>query len=260
MPVESSQLRQESSPAPTLTEQFSTAAASARNSNAVHEVIRQVWRANAEGLVTDDDAQRIAEEASTRRASLAARTAFPAPPIARPKPKRHCRSPDREKSRLRARMLAAGRYAPATIAQHFTTTENAALAIVCQEIRAKQACTLPIDAIAARSGGSRTTVKRMFREADRLGLLDIKERRIPGRKSDTNVIRAQALELKAWLHWESIGVQKRTTTETPIKTLSASLTKAAPKAPSITLEKPFGELTRQERADLLRRTIGKIVA
>lgn len=260
MPVESSQPRQESSPALTLAEQFSTAAASARNSNAVHDIITKVWGAYAEGLLDEHEAQRAVEQATARKAAIAERSR-PNQPFTNPPPKKlHCKSPDRERSNQRARRLAASRDVPDTIRQHYPTGENAALAIIAFEIRQRQVCTLPNDQIAARAGVSRSTVQRALRQSQRLGHLSIKERRIPGRKNDTNIVRIISLEWNAYLHWQTIGCQKRSTTETPLKTRSASLTKEAPKAPSITLEKPFGELTRQERADLLRRMIGKSVA
>lgn len=256
----SPQQQAKSSTSSTLADQFALAAASARNSTAVHHVICQVWRANREGLLADEDAQRIAETATGRRAALATRTAFTPPPVAPPKRKRHCTSPDREKSRLTARKWAAGRHVPATIAQHFPTTELAALAFVCERLRAQQVCTTYIDRIAAETGGSRTTVKRMQREAVRLGILDVQERRIPGRKNETNVITARALDLIAWLHWVPIGGQQRPTTRNYEKTPSVKVTTPAPKQHAIVLDKPFSELTRQERADLLRRTIGKLCA
>jgi len=53
---------------------------------------------------------------------------------------------------------------------------------------ARGACVLPVDAIAALAGCSRTSVKNALRQAKLLGLILVKERRIPGRKSLTNIV------------------------------------------------------------------------
>jgi DNA-binding MurR/RpiR family transcriptional regulator len=49
------------------------------------------------------------------------------------------------------------------IAASFTPGEQAALAVVAREVQARQVCVLPIDAIAALAGVSRSTVKNALR-------------------------------------------------------------------------------------------------
>ena len=64
------------------------------------------------------------------------------------------------------------------------------------------ACVLPVDAIAALAGCSRTTVKNAMRQAKLLGLLLVKEWRIPGLPSLTNVVRIVS---KDWIGWLKLG-------------------------------------------------------
>ena len=63
-------------------------------------------------------------------------------------------------------------------------------------------CVLPVDAIAALAGCSRTSVKNALRQARLLGLILVKERRIPGRKSLTNIV---SIISKEWLGWLKLG-------------------------------------------------------
>ncbi len=54
-----------------LADQFTAAAAAARNTDAVDEIARLTWRAHAEGQILDADAEAISEAAQARRAVLA---------------------------------------------------------------------------------------------------------------------------------------------------------------------------------------------
>ena len=77
---------------------------------------------------------------------------------------------------------------PSKIAVGFTVGELAVLTVVGRQIQRGGACSLHIDAIAALAGVCRTVVKNALRAARAGGLLLVRERRIPGRKSLTNVI------------------------------------------------------------------------
>jgi hypothetical protein len=94
---------------------------------------------------------------------------------------------------------------PAKIAANFTISELAVLTVVGRQIQRGGACSLHIDAIAALAGCERTTVKNALRAARAGGLLLVKERRIPGRKSLTNVITMISQEWEAWLRLGGIG-------------------------------------------------------
>jgi hypothetical protein len=102
------------------------------------------------------------------------------------------------------------------LAAKFTTGEMSALAVVVRQFQQRQVCVLPIDAIAALAGVSRRTTQRALREAERLGLVHIREQRIPEQKSLPNVVRVISPE---WLNWlrrgpGAIGRQKRRPTDT----------------------------------------------
>jgi hypothetical protein len=66
---------------------------------------------------------------------------------------------------------------PPALAARFTVGELAVLRIVGDEVRARKVCGLHLDAIAARAGVSRSTAKNAIREAKRLGLVEVQERR-----------------------------------------------------------------------------------
>ena len=53
-----------------LAEQFLAAAAGARNSTALDETARLLWRAHSEGHIPDADAEAVSEALQARRSSL----------------------------------------------------------------------------------------------------------------------------------------------------------------------------------------------
>ena len=91
---------------------------------------------------------------------------------------------------------------PAKIAASFTMAELAVLTVVARQCQRTGVCTLHIDAIAALAGCCRTVVKNALRQARLLGLLLVKERRIPGLPSLTNVVRIVS---KDWIGWLKLG-------------------------------------------------------
>jgi hypothetical protein len=66
------------------------------------------------------------------------------------------------------------------------------------EVRKHGVCSLPIPAIAALSGVHRTTVQNALRQARRLKLATVQERRCRGQASLTNIVRIISQE---WLTW-----------------------------------------------------------
>ena len=77
---------------------------------------------------------------------------------------------------------------PPALASRFTTGELAVLRIVADEFQARQICCLCLDAIAARAGVSRTLAKNAIKQARRLGMVEVRERRRTGAKSLPNVV------------------------------------------------------------------------
>ena len=61
--------------------------------------------------------------------------------------------------------------------ERFNRKELSALAVVTAECAQRGACALTLDAIGALAGVSRTTVRNALREARRLGLVEVEERR-----------------------------------------------------------------------------------
>ena len=175
--------------------------------NHLAELARSIWQAHGAGVLDDASAQAAAEllHARQRAATPApvpdafktARAAFPA--------RRVQRSPDRARSIERRRRLAASGPLPPTLASAFTTGELAALRIVGDEVRAHGVCALHLDAIAARAGVCRTTAQNAIREARRLGMVVVQERRRRGQPSATNIVRIISAEWRTWLRLADKG-------------------------------------------------------
>jgi len=143
-------------------------------------------------------------------------------PEAGSKPKSGLCSPHRLRPPVRSaaverrrRWAAAGRMPP-SIAAHFTTGEQAALAVVAVEVTKRNACSMAIGAVAALAGVSESTVKRALRHARAIGLLLIKERRLSRYRNDTNVVTVISREWLTWLELRRSGggVQSRPGTNT----------------------------------------------
>ncbi|MCJ2053939.1 hypothetical protein [Methylobacterium sp. J-070] len=98
----------------------------------------------------------------------------------------------------RRRRLACSGPMPPALASRFTTGQLAVLRVVGDEMARNGACSLCIDAIAARAGVCRRLAQAAIRLAEGDGLLTIQERRHQGRKSDPNVVRIISRE---WLQW-----------------------------------------------------------
>lgn len=125
------------------------------------------------------------------------------------------RSPNRERSLRRRRRLAMSGPMPPGLACHFTVGELAAMRIIGDECRDKGRCVEFNDAIAARAGVSVSTVKRALRQARKLGLVAVTERKITGTRNDSNVVRVISGAWLAWLQHKLIktGVQNWPTTD-----------------------------------------------
>jgi hypothetical protein len=116
------------------------------------------------------------------------------------------RSASRQASIERRRRQAMSVVVPVRIAASFTMAELAVLTVIARQCQRGGTCSLHIDAVAALSGCCRRTVQTAMRAAERLGLLHIRERRVPGRKSLTNVVKVISPE---WLDWLRIGGCKK---------------------------------------------------
>lgn len=183
-----------------LAEQIAGALAAARTGRVLDDVARVLWRAAAEGVIGEKDAGRLGEEIEARRAALRERSATHQPLRGLGRNRRpSCRSPDRARSLDRRRRLVAAGWLPPQVAAAFTLAQQAALAIIAQQVARRGSCVLPIDAIAAIAGTSRTIVKDAVREAARLGLLTVTERRQTAWRNLPNLVRITASSWVAWL-------------------------------------------------------------
>jgi hypothetical protein len=100
------------------------------------------------------------------------------------------------------RYLAETVSLPPTLASHFTVRQLRVLCIIDDECRVHGTCSLHLDAIAAGAGVCRSTVRNALREARRLGLITLQERRRLCQPSLTNIVRIVSSEWKLWLERE----------------------------------------------------------
>jgi len=163
------------------------------------QLARLIWQGNGEGVINDDDANYLLEHIARRQGNQGLKSR---PMRARPNrfaPRRRPRSPDREASRCRRRMLGGSGVMPANMRSCYTEGERAVLCIIAGEVKHHDICDLPIDKIAALAGVCRTTVQTALHEGRRQGHLRIRERPRPGQKNLTNIVEIISPEWRAWI-------------------------------------------------------------
>src|SRR4051812_2577404 len=183
-------------------DQMAAAIDGARTPTRLDHLSRSIWQGLAAGAVADDDAQTLAERLHARRGGLRGDLTPVGIPVGRLSlfpPRRLQRAPKRPVAIARRRHLAASGPMPPALACKFTVSELAVLRIVGDEVRQHGLCDRCIDEIAARAGVCRRMVQNTIREAARLGLLTIEERRREGRRNLPNVIRIVSKEWSSWL-------------------------------------------------------------
>ena len=181
-------------------EQLSAAVAGARNFQQFNQLSAAIWKAHAAGLLDDNAAQMAAEGLQERKADFGCQVSdkYKQRAYRLPRPIKQ-RSPDKQRSIERRRAVALSGAVPSRLAAGFTLSEVAVLSVVAAEVKRHGACMLPIDAIAARAGCCRTTVQNALRQAARLGLVHVRERRRPGLKNLPNVLTVVSAEWRSWL-------------------------------------------------------------
>src|SRR5215212_11766854 len=183
-------------------DQMAAAIDGARTFTRLDHLSRSIWQGLAAGAVADDDAQALAERLHARRGVLRGEIKPVGIPSGRPSifpPRRLHRSPQRPVAIARRRHLAASGPMPPVLACKFTVSELAVLRVIGDQVRQHGRCDRCVDEIAARAGVCRRMVKNALREAARLGLLSIEERRRDGRRNLPNVIRIISKEWTMWL-------------------------------------------------------------
>src|SRR3954449_9096405 len=183
-------------------DQMAAAIDGARTLARLDHLSRSIWQGLTAGAVGDDDAQALAERLHARRRVLRGEIKPVGLPAGRPSlfpPRRLQRAPQRPAAIARRRHLAASGPMPPSMACKFTVSELAVLRIVGDEVRHHGHCARCVDEIAARAGVCRRMVQNALREAARLRLLTIEERRREGRRNLPNVVRIVAKEWMLWL-------------------------------------------------------------
>ena len=167
-----------------------------------------VWRAHAAGHLDDEQAQAAAEAIAARKSAEGGRLPYRAPqnnaPAATARA-RYQRSPDRQRSIERRRRLAASGPMPPALAARFTVGQLAVLRIVADEVKERGRCDRCLDALAARAGTCRRLAQGALREAERLGMIRIEERRLSAWRNDPNVVTITSPEWRTWLRLDGGG-------------------------------------------------------
>jgi hypothetical protein len=185
---------------------------------ALPAVTAALWRAFAEGHVTEAEAEALSGLIEARQFKVPARNVERQEAHAcRHTPQDRQRSPragvgsrpvSSTSLERRRRWAASGRLPPA-IAARFSLAEQAALALIAAESARKGDCRLAIEHLAAVAGVSRSTVKNALREARKLGLLTVEERRVTAFRNLPNVVRIVSPEWGAWLRLGRKGAPSR---------------------------------------------------
>lgn len=175
------------------------------------EISRTIWRAYAENLLGETDAQRLAELVESRKAL---------PPTQR-EPRKPARPGSRPKSAeslaRRRRWVASGKLPPA-LAAGFTMGEQAVLAVVASEVIRRGDCRMAVGHIAALAGVCATTVRNALRQAAELGIVTVTERRLTMWRNDTNVVAITSAEWRSWLRLRPAGGGCKSVVPTTTKT------------------------------------------
>ena len=105
----------------------------------------------------------------------------------------------------RRRWAASGRLPPG-LAARFTLAEQSVLALVAAETARRGDCRLAVPHLAAIAGVAETTVRNAIREAKKLGLVTVEERRVTGFRNLPNIVRIVSPEWTAWLRMARKGM------------------------------------------------------
>lgn len=167
---------------------------------ALPDVTAALWKAFAAGAVSEATAEELSGLIEARMLLPGSGAVAEGPEPLKMAPPSHVGSRPRTDASLerRRRWAASGRLPPA-LATRFSLAEQAVLALVAAESVRRKDCRLAVGNLAALAGVSETTVRNAIREAVRLGLITVEERRITGWRNDTNVVRIVSAEWTAWL-------------------------------------------------------------
>ncbi|ACB28448.1 hypothetical protein [Methylobacterium radiotolerans] len=170
---------------------------------ALPAVAAALWQAFGEGRVSEAEAEALSELIQARQAKSAGMADLPARDAAEQLAGVARRSvgsrPRTDASMDRRRRWAASGRLPPALAARFTLAEAAVLALIAAETARRGDCRLAVGHVAAIAGVAETTVRNAIRQARKLGLVTVEERRVTGFRNDTNIIRIVSPEWTAWL-------------------------------------------------------------
>ena len=194
--------------------QLETSIAKASGAN-LDEIAKQIWKALAAGLVSDNTAELLSKAVENRRTALKdKRAASQVKPLQGAS--RAIKSPDKAASLERRRKQAASGVLSPDIAKHFTTAEQAALSVIAHSAKRSGggSCDWFMDKIAAIAGVCRTSVRNAIRKAKELGLITVQERRVRWFRNLSNVISIVSSDWCKWLNLKGGGCKKVQRTNT----------------------------------------------
>jgi hypothetical protein len=139
-------------------------------------------------------------------------------------PRKRRTSEEREKERRRKRALSSPGEIPGHLAQEFTEGEKSVLVVIARQFMKHGFCDFYVEQIGRLAGVRTTTVQNAIRRAKGLGLLSVLERRRPGRKSETNIVRISCAH---WVEWLRVRIGFKRTKAKWIPTENLSLSKPA---------------------------------
>jgi hypothetical protein len=170
----------------------------ARTLQQIEECAKSAWILNGEGLVGDDEMQYLAPVIEHQRKAISAGT----PPPRATGRTRHSRPAipvqKRAKSWLRRRTLAKDCIIPTCLAQAFTISKLAVLAVIARAVLDRGQSNMSLPELAARAGVGCTTARYAIRDAVRMGLISVSENRINRFWNRPNTIR---IVCGRWLRW-----------------------------------------------------------
>jgi hypothetical protein len=169
----------------------------------VDAAISDAARAFGAGLIRESEYAEIDAALRSQQTRLHREPAIPrqlsATRISKFAPRRYQRSPGREASRHRRRVLARDGHMPPDVRVHYTEGQCAVLTVIAGEVKRRGVCDWPIDKIAAVAGVRRTTAQNAMREAAQLHHIAVQRRPVKGRKNLTNVISIISQEWRTWI-------------------------------------------------------------
>ena len=158
-----------------------------------------MWKAYGAGQVSEAEAEALSGLIEARQLSEIERSAGRSENRAGVPQARVGSRPRTDASMGRRRRWAASGRLPPGLASRFTLAEQAVLSLVAAETGRRGDCRLAVGHLAAIVGVAETTVRNAIREARKLGLVTVEERRVTGFRNDTNVVRIVSAEWTAWL-------------------------------------------------------------